>query len=345
MISVLIPAKDAAETIEKCLRSVFSQRYVGADIDVIVIDDGSIDRTGEIAKRCGARVIRQDHSGPAVARNAGAKIAWGDVLVFTDADCVPDLEWLHNLLQPFVDPLVVGTKGTYQTHQSSIVPRFVQQEYGFKYQRMARQKTIDFIDTYSAAYRREVFQDNGGFDSAFAVPSVEDQEFSFRLARKGYRMAFAPRAVVYHQHDRDIREYLQRKFGIGYWKAFMLRWLPEKAFGDSHTPPSLIWQILFLAIFLLTSVFVLVFWRAGWWLVLLPLILFYISALPFLRHLSRKDPDILVAAPFILLLRAGALGFGLASGFLFPPRTQPRTYTGLSPLGRFLKRVMDIWEL
>ena len=51
---------------------------------------------------------------------------------------------------------------------------------------------IDFIDTYSAAYRKEVFIQNGGFDESFRVPSVEDQEFSFRLARKGYRMVFEP---------------------------------------------------------------------------------------------------------------------------------------------------------
>ena len=343
MISVIVPAKNAAETIEDCLRGIFSQRYVGADIDVIVVDDGSTDRTAEIAKRWGARVIRQDNAGPAAARNAGADAALGDILAFTDADCVPDPEWLNHLTRPFIDPLVVGTKGVYRTHQSGIVPRFVQQEYGFKYQRMSRQKSIDFIDTYSAAYRREVFLANGGFDSAFAVPSVEDQEFSFRLARKGYRMVFSPRAVVYHQHDRDVREYGRRKFGIGYWKAFMLRWLPEKTFRDSHTPPSLRWQILFLATFLLISTLVLLFFRADWWVAFTPLILFYISALPFLLYISRKDRDILPAATFMLLLRAGALGFGLVAGFLFPPRTQPRTYAGLSPSGRFLKRGLDIF--
>ena len=342
MISVIIPAKDAAETIGSCLRGALTQRYVGTDYEVIVVDDGSTDRTAEIANSQGARVIRQGNTGPAAARNAGANAAHGDILVFTDADCVPSPEWLHHLTAAFRDPLIVGTKGTYRTQQGKLVPRFVQQEYEFKYLRMSRQESIDFIDTYSAAYRRDVFLENGGFESAFAVPSVEDQELSFRLARKGYRMVFVPKAVVYHQHDKDIGEYIRRKFGIGYWKAFMLRWLPEKTFKDSHTPPTLRWQILFLALTLFISGFVGAFWNQGWWLIFVCLFLFYLSTLPFLRHIIREDRDVILVAPLMLILRAGALGFGLASGFLFPPRAQPRAYTGLSLPERFLKRALDI---
>ena len=342
MISVIIPAKDAADTIANCLRAVFSQRYVGTDYEVIVVDDGSTDNTPEIAKRLGARVIHQDNAGPAAARNAGADAAHGEILAFTDADCVPSPEWLLHLTGPFRDAQVIGTKGTYRTNQSKYVPRFVQQEYEFKYQRMSRQESIDFIDTYSAAYRRDVFLENGGFETAFAVPSVEDQEFSFRLARKGYRLVFAPKAVVLHQHDNDMGEYVRRKFGIGYWKAFMLRWLPEKTFKDSHTPGSLRWQILFLALTLGIAAIVGIVWPPGWWLIFVGLAAFYLTALPFLGHIRWEDPDILLISPLMLILRAGALGFGLVKGFLIPPRTRPREYTGLSFPKRFLKRGLDI---
>ena len=342
MISIIIPAKNAADTIENCLRVALSQRYVDMDYEVIVVDDGSTDRTAEIARSMRARVIVQENAGPAAARNAGANAAHGEILAFTDADCVPSPEWLLHLTQPFRDPQVIGTKGTYRTNQSKFVPRFVQQEYEFKYQRMSRQESIDFIDTYSAAYRRDVFLENGGFETAFAVPSVEDQEFSFRLARKGYRLVFAPKAIVYHQHDNDMGEYIRRKFGIGYWKAFMLRWVPEKTFKDSHTPPTLRWQILFLALTLGIATLVGIFWPAGWWLIFASLAVFYLTALPFLHHLRWEDPDILWIAPLMLMLRAGALGFGLVKGFLIPPRTHPRKYTGLSFPKRFLKRGLDI---
>ena len=58
-----------------------------------------------------------------------------------------------------------------------------------------RRTQIDFIDTYSAGYRREIFLENGGFDPIFTTASVEDQEFSFRLAQKGYRLVFVPGAA------------------------------------------------------------------------------------------------------------------------------------------------------
>ncbi len=340
-LSVIIPARDAGETIEACLRAALDQRNLPMDYEVILVDDGSVDETAQIGERLGVRVIRQENAGPAAARNAGAAAARGEILAFTDADCQPSSEWLYHLTRPFQDAAVVGVKGTYLTRQRELTPRFVQQEYSFKYQRMAAQEQIDFIDTYSAAYRRDVFQANEGFDSAFAVPSVEDQEFSFRLARKGYRMVFAPQAVVYHQHDRSLGEYVRRKFGIGYWKAFMLRWLPEKTFQDSHTPPTLRWQILLLACSLLTLPAVLI-WPSALWLTLIFLAAFYASALPFLFFIARADRRVLTIAPLMLLLRAGALGFGLAWGLISPPRREPRVYTGLSPVERFLKRFLDL---
>ncbi|MBC8332260.1 MAG: sugar transferase, partial [Anaerolineae bacterium] len=166
--------------------------------------------------------------------------------------------------------------------------------------------------------------------------------FSFRLARKGYRLVFAPKAIVLHQHDKGMGEYIRRKFGIGYWKAFMLRWLPEKTFKDSHTPGSLRWQILFLALTLGIAALVGIFWSPGWWLIFTSLAVFYLTALPFLGHIRWEDPEVLLISPLMLLLRAGALGFGLVKGFIVPPRAHPRKYTGLSFPKRFLKRGLDI---
>ena len=77
------------------------------------------------------------------------------------------------------------------------VPRFTQLEYEDRYDRMAGVESIDFVDTYSAAYRRDIFLANGGFDRTFPTASVEDQEFSFRLTEKGYRLVFVPSAKVY----------------------------------------------------------------------------------------------------------------------------------------------------
>ena len=339
MISVIIPAYNSAATLPACLKALANQTL--PPDEVIVVDDSSKDNTVEIARQAGVRVLIQPHAGPAAARNLGVQQAKGELVFFTDSDCEPVTDWVEQLSLPFKHPQVVGAKGTYRCRQVGQVPRFVQQEYESKYARLARQESIDFIDTNSAAYRREVFLKNGGFDPVFPVPSVEDAEFSFRLARKGYRLVFAPLACVYHLHDHDLGDYVRRKYGIGYWKAFMMRWLPEKTLSDSHSLPSQRWQILFLG---LTSVLALLvfFWLPAVWLALTSLLFFFGTALPFLTQIRKKDRSIIATAIGLIVCRAAALGLGLAVGFIFPPRSHHRPEAGLMLWERLLKRMMDI---
>src|SRR5690606_35810330 len=140
---------------------------------------------------------------------------------------------LEQILQPFSSPEVAGCKGIYATNQRSVVARFVQIEYEDKYDLLHGQRYIDSIDTYSAAYRRDVLAANNGFDESF--PYLEDQELSFRLATRGYRMVFQPEAVVYHRHAADALDYFRKKFIIGFWKAQVVRRFPERGVRDSHT--------------------------------------------------------------------------------------------------------------
>jgi lipopolysaccharide/colanic/teichoic acid biosynthesis glycosyltransferase/glycosyltransferase involved in cell wall biosynthesis len=344
-VSVIVPAHNAAATLPDCMTSLCLQTRPPDEI--IVVDDGSTDDTAAIARAHGAVVVAtRRKSGPATARNLGVMTAHGTIVAFTDADCAPVPDWLEHLLHPFLESSnsprpVVGVKGTYLTRQRSLVARFVQQEYEYKYGHMARLTEIDFIDTYSAAYYRKVFLDNGGFETAFSKPSVEDQELSFRLARKGYRLVFAPHAKVYHQHDQSLGEYWKRKYGIGYWKSFMLRWLPEKTLSDAHTPASQRWQILLLGMLGFMSGLGFA-WPYAWALAVCCLVLFFATSAPFLGRVRRRDPHVLIVAPLMLLCRSVALGIGLATEPLFPPKGKPGSYGGLSMFERVTKRIMDV---
>ena len=158
--------------------------------------------------------------------------------MFTDADCVPAFDWIAQMSTPFNDVDLAGAKGVYRTAQPELTARFVQLEYEDKYERMLGSTHIDFVDTYSAAYRRDVFLAMGGFDTTFPGATVEDQEFSFRLTEAGYRLAFIPKARVWHIHDRSLIEYARRKYLIGYWKPAVTHKHPGKLLQDSHTPQS-----------------------------------------------------------------------------------------------------------
>jgi lipopolysaccharide/colanic/teichoic acid biosynthesis glycosyltransferase/glycosyltransferase involved in cell wall biosynthesis len=340
-ISVIVPARNAEQTMARCLEALACQTIPQAAYEVIVVDDGSTDRTAEIACQHGARLIQQPNTGPAAARNQGARVARGDILLFTDADCAPASDWIRRMTEPFCDPEIVGAKGVYRTRQKELVARFVQLEYEDKYARMRHQDRIDFVDTYSAAYRREVFLANGGFDPLFPTASVEDQEFSFRLARKGYRLVFVPQAAVYHLHDTTLRQYWQRKFGIGYWKALLLRWHPDRAVRDSHTPQILKAQIGLIAL-LGFSLLMVPFWVLARWFALSVTVAFAITAAPFLYRVICRDPVVAVAAPFLLIARALALGTGLVAGFLrFSRRPNPHR-PPIGGLDQAIKRTMDV---
>ena len=162
VVSVIVPAFNAANTIQYCIDALQNQTILSTDYEIIVIDDGSDDNTWEIVDKNNVHLVSQSKMGPAAARNLGVKCARGSIVLFTDADCVPASNWIEQMLIPFESPEVVGAKGVYFSQQREISARFAQLEYEEKYDRLRPQAYIDFIDTYSAAYRRCVFAGYGG---------------------------------------------------------------------------------------------------------------------------------------------------------------------------------------
>jgi len=339
--SIIVPTYNNQNTIRECVVALKNQTILSDLYEIIVVNDGSTDNTLNILNTISdITIITIENSGPAVARNIGVKYAKGNIVVFTDADCIPEVDWLQQMVTFFNTEDIVAVKGVYKSTQSELVARFVQKEYEFKYERMKKQKYIDFVDTYSAAYRKDIFLANKGFDENFRKPSVEDQELSFRLARKGYHMIFQPNAKVFHFHDRTLLKYWKRKKDIGYWKAYMLRWLPEKTITDSHTSPSQRSQIILLFLSIIFTV-IGFFYSPIFYIALSSLLLFFAIDFKFFKFVFANEREILPIYPFFILVRAASLGLGLVEGVLFPPAPQKQDRV-FHFYNYFLKRFMDV---
>jgi cellulose synthase/poly-beta-1,6-N-acetylglucosamine synthase-like glycosyltransferase len=313
MISIVVPAYNAAHTLAACLEALQSQTR--SPDEIFVVDDGSKDQTAQVAGVYGVRLLSQTHQGPATARNLGISNAHGEIIMFTDADCEPTPTWIAEMLLPFSDPSVAGVKGSYDSHQHEGVARLVQIEFEERYDRLERFPTIDFIDTYSAAFRTAVLREKGGFEPAFPQAVSEDAELSYRLARAGCRLIFNRRAVVYHQHPSTWRSYLRRKIKFGFWRIMAYRLHPGKALRDSYTPQILKMQIAmaFIEIGLLGFSLSYHFLIWGALAVLIGLV---ITAIPFFRRVIKQDQELLIPAFAYIIARAFASAIGVAGGLV-----------------------------
>ena len=315
--SVIVPAYNAMNTLGHCLKALTKQSIDKGEYEVMVIDDGSTDRTSDIAKQFPIKYFLQPNQGPATARNKGAQEAKGEIILFTDADCVAQNNWIEEMVKPFDDPQVMAVKGAYQNHQRGLTARFAQIEFEERFEMLKKAESIDMVDTYSAGYRRSIFLSFGGFDPSFPVANNEDTELSYKMSQSGHKMVFNPNAIVYHlNHPDSIKKYARLKFWRGYWRMVVYKRYPNKMLKDSYTPQTLKIQILFLFLFLISFSLI---WLLPH-LIVYPLIFsiagFFLSVLPLTLSALKKDLSVGILSPFFVSLRSFSLGLGIIWGIM-----------------------------
>jgi GT2 family glycosyltransferase len=164
-----------------------------------VCDDGSCDASGEIAASLAARVVRLDTpSGPAAARNAGAREALHDTLVFLDGDVRAHPDTLSRLLAPLEEPAVGAAFGSYDAAptERTWVSLYKNLAHHFVHQRSSPEASTFWAGC--GAVRREAFERVGGFDERYRHPSIEDVDLGQRLRAAGFRIRLVEEAQVTH---------------------------------------------------------------------------------------------------------------------------------------------------
>jgi glycosyltransferase involved in cell wall biosynthesis len=212
-VSVVVPVFNGEATIETCLRSLLAQDY--ESFEVIVVDNESTDGTAAVLEGFADRatVLREARRGAAAARNRGIREARGDVVAFTDGDCVADPGWLRAVVAPLENE-EVGIAGgrVLAARPCNRVEKFGEVIHD---QEMAIcVYKPPYVVSSNWASRRSVLQDAGLFDDEFL--RSQDVELAYRIVQLGYRLVYAPEAVVYHRNQRTLAGLFREGFTHGF---------------------------------------------------------------------------------------------------------------------------------
>lgn len=220
-VGVVIPARNAARTIGDCLRRLL--RQVPPD-RLVVINDGSEDETAEIAIAIGARLVSSGGGGPAAARNLGARLVAGEVLMFVDADVLVPAGFVARMVGAMEASGADVIQARYSAHVHP-THRLTQYQQVVQHTLMQRLTGVDIqeVGSFAVAFRRNAFEGVGGFDESIRQASMEDHEIGYRLHAAGFRMVLAPDLFV--DHDCFVRgpEFVRKRFerARAYAKWFM----------------------------------------------------------------------------------------------------------------------------
>jgi GT2 family glycosyltransferase len=228
MISIVIISKDEA-SLDDTLTDVADQvQALGESAEIVVVDasDGRLDHI-RLRHQAEVRWVQFDQP-PGVTvsiphqRNVGVRAAEGEIIVFTDAGCRPDPEWLPQLVKPLLQDEHIATGMTLSPPGStgqSMADRLMMERI------LTTRYNKEGISTINLAFRREVFDAVGGFDEGFAYGS--DIDFTWRVTDVGYRIRNVPEAIARHDAG-TLRRQLRRSYVYGKARMRLYRKHPAR---------------------------------------------------------------------------------------------------------------------
>ncbi|MEP7037540.1 MAG: glycosyltransferase [Acidobacteriota bacterium] len=218
--SIIIPTYQRPDELMGCLEAVSKLDYPSNKFEVIVVDDGgelSDELFSTFHKKINLTILHQQNSGPAEARNLGARTAKNDFLAFTDDDCEPDADWLKSFSEQFnlTPGLLLGgrTVNALETNFFSAASQMLI-DYLYEYASEANPNLTFFTSNNLALSRADYFS-FGGFDKTFPLAAAEDRDFCCRWQENKRDILFLHKAVVRHFHNLGLKSFWRQHFNYG----------------------------------------------------------------------------------------------------------------------------------
>ena len=252
--SVIVCTRNRADSIRETLEALAALKPAGSEILVVDTSTGKEkEKTVQRAQRCGARYVHEPRSGLSLARNTGIANATGDVIAFTDDDCIPAQDWLAHKLRVLSDPTVWACTGRVVQHSEAgacnLFEEVAGQDLGGEKREFTKENLEFGIGMFlsniakifdkhmksrapgpwsighgsSMACRREVFDQLGKFDERLGggapLKSCDDTEMFYRVLKSGHRIIYEPAAVVRHKHGLDNEDVYKTRYGYSFGGA------------------------------------------------------------------------------------------------------------------------------
>ncbi|HEY6803766.1 MAG TPA: glycosyltransferase [Pyrinomonadaceae bacterium] len=226
-ISVVVPVYNAETTISATIEHLLRQSLTPDEI--IVVDDGSTDETANLLKAFAGQitVLSKTNGGPASARNAGIQASSSSLIAFTDSDCLPDEEWLQELVKGFKSDLVSGVGGSVEAATDGLVGEYIDL-HGWMNPQQEASGIVTSLVTANACFRSDVLQQTNLFDERFPGPGAEDTELSIRVRSAGYELSFVKTALVRHLHKKTVWSYCKNMANHGEGRAVLEQLWPQE---------------------------------------------------------------------------------------------------------------------
>ena len=286
-VTVIIPVKNEEEKIERCLEAVYNQTL--KPFEVIVVDGYSADNTVENARQFPVMIIYEDYGTVGGARQVGVENAEAEYIAFTDADCIPERNWLENLVMGFGDGIVGvggGTrnigKGLWENSIALALDSFLGSANSVQDRVFKEKQFVKSISGCNSMYRKEDLIKVGGFDVCLSIN--EETELNRRLTKLG-KLLYTPNAIVLHNQNRNLRDFTKRNYLFGYGRGKNRLW-------DLQIIPPIIGLITLVLLFVSVKAF----------LFLILLYVFILLCFDFKIFMKVRKVQYLVSIPIVFII-------------------------------------------
>jgi glycosyltransferase involved in cell wall biosynthesis len=294
-VSIVVPVRNGESTIESLLQSLAELDYDKEKVEVIVVDGNSTDKTRDIVKKYPFKMIIERKNGLNVARNTGIRNSTGDIVAFTDSDCVVPQDWVKKIAENFNDPKIGCVAGNVKGYHNNFLSEYADNSIVRVMPSFERREQSNVMKLFhhpagcNIAFRREVVEKIGSFDEDIRY-GFDDLELVERICKSGYEVVSDPDVIIQHKHRTSLRGLLKQHFKYGKGGGFLLK---KKGTRDRFSTWALLNLLGFITWILMTGLFTFLTFATGW--AIFALALFGVTLLPlllvmmFYLYKARKD--------------------------------------------------------